>query len=278
MATAPRMLDAYSAEFTDFLGFLRDRLDLDFTQYARASSALRVGMIMERMDAPTLDHLRDKLEHYPLLRQEFIHKFTVNVTELFRDPVFFRALLEHAFPVWSQAESIRIWSAGCSSGEELFSVAILLEEHGMLDKATFLGTDLNEEILETARKGEVAADKWRVAEEGYKHAGGQKELQYYFKPFGAKYYLDERLLKKMHFERQDLTRERPEGTFDLVLCRNVFIYFNPELQNKAFQQLLPAISPGGYLGIGSKESLVFCKGREKLLELNSKGILFARHA
>ena len=278
MATAPRMLDAYSVEFTDFLGFLRDKLDLDFTQYARASSALRVGMIMERMDAPTLDHLRDKLEHYPLLRQEFIHRFTVNVTELFRDPIFFKALAEHAFPVWKSLPEIKVWSAGCSSGEELFSVAILLEEHGLLDKATFLGTDLNEEILETARKGELAADKWRDAEEAYRQSGGKDALQNYFKPFGGKYYLDERLLKRMTFERQDLTRQRPEGTFDLVMCRNVFIYFNPELQNRAFQQLLPAVEVKGYLGIGSKESLVFCKGREKLLELNSKGILFTRHA
>jgi chemotaxis protein methyltransferase CheR len=277
MAPPSQLVDAYSEDFTDFLAFLKDQLELDFTQYARASSALRINMIMERMDAPTLEILKEKLLNYPLLRQEFIHRFTVNVTEMFRDPLFFKGLRELAFPSWNQQSTLRIWSAGCSSGEELFSLAILLEEAGLLHKATFLGTDLNQEILEVARKGEVAANKWKEAEEGYLSAGGTQSLTDYFKPFGGKYYLNESVLEKMQWEYQDMTKQRPEGHFDLVLCRNVFIYFNPVLQNTAFQNLLAAIGPNGYLGIGSKESLVFCRGREQLLEIDPKGILFRRH-
>lgn len=277
MAPPSQLVDAYSEDFTDFLAFLKDHLELDFTQYARASSALRINMIMERMDAPTLDVLKEKLLHYPLLRQEFIHRFTVNVTEMFRDPLFFKGIRELAFPGWSHQNQLRIWSAGCSSGEELFSLAVLLDEAGLLHKTTFLGTDLNQEILEVARKGEVAANKWREAEEGYKSAGGTRELTEYFKPFGGKYYLNDSLLSTMQFEYQDMTKQPPEGTFDLVMCRNVFIYFNPVLQNIAFQNLLASIGPRGYLGIGSKESLVFCRGREKLLEIDPKGILFRRN-
>lgn len=251
-----------------FLEFLRDRLNVDFTGYSQASVNRRLTRILHDMGVQNLPALREKLIGYPDLRTEFIDKFTVNVTEMFRDPSFWRAVVEHVFPVWKEREFVKVWSAGCSTGEEIYTLMILLEEHGLRNKVKILGTDLNESVMHKAKKGRIGTRHYKDYQKAYQDAGGKLSLDRYFIPTSDDHMeLNLTMIGRVEFRKLDLVLDEIPGQFDMILCRNVFIYFSPALQDLVLSKFITAMFPQAFFGLGSKESILFCRDRSQLVEV-----------
>ncbi|MGB0176855.1 MAG: CheR family methyltransferase, partial [Owenweeksia sp.] len=209
--------------------------------------------------------------------QIFIEKFTVNVTEMFRDPHFYKTLEEKIFPVLKQKDHIRIWSAGCSSGEEILSLSILLYELNLLHKCSILGTDINPKMLDIARSLTYKIRHIKTYFKPYLYAGGQHGLEKYFTTHGEHAIFNSFLHNNVRFKTfnllDHLTEENP---FDLVVCRNVLIYFKSTLQNKVIDNLCSNLKPGGFLGLGSKESIIFYENKSDFKEIDLESKLYQK--
>lgn len=229
----------------------------DFTGYTMASLKRRISRFFIIRKFTSFAGLRYSLINSDGLFREFVEEITVNVTEMFRDPAFYRALSGQVFPMLRTKPFIRIWHAGCSTGEEVYSTAILLEEAGLLDRTLLYATDINPGVLETLRKGIYPLDHFRQFSENYMQAGGKKDFSvYYTARYGfAKF--DEKLQQRMVVSTHNLVSDRSFNEFQLVICRNVLIYFDKELQNRVLKLFDESLEPLGYLALGSKESLRF---------------------
>lgn len=229
----------------------------DFRQYARSSINRRIfnRMRMENMD--TVTALLEKVIHEPGFLDQILNDFSINVTEMFRDPDFFKALREEVVPELSGLQQIRIWHAGCSSGEEVFSMAIILEEAGLLDKSLIYATDFNEDILEMAKQGIFPLNKMQLYTKNYLKAGGTRAFSEYYKTDHQHAYIDPKLMKNIIFWQHNLVTDQTFNEFDVIICRNVLIYFTTALQSKVQRLFYESLPVGGFLGLGDKETLRF---------------------
>ncbi len=234
-----------------------DRYGYDFTGYTMASLKRRIARFFIIKKFPSFDELRYALLNADSLFNEFVEEITVNVTEMFRDPLFYKALVNEVFPVLRTKPFIRIWHAGCSTGEEVYSMAILLDEAGLLSKSLLYATDLNPGALETLQKGIYPLDHFRQYAENYSQAGGNQGFSnYYTARYGfAKF--DERLQQRMVVSTHNLVSDSSFNAFQLIICRNVLIYFDKELQSRVLSLFTDSLEPLGYLALGAKESLRF---------------------
>lgn len=183
--------------------------------------------------------------------------FSIVVTELFRDPLFYRTVREQVIPLLKTWPHVKIWHAGCASGEEVYSLAIVLKEEGIYDRATIYATDFNEEALERAREGIYKAGAMKEATRGYQLAGGKASLSEYYHACYDAVAMDTALKERMVFASHNLTSDSAFGEMHLVFCRNVLIYFNRELQNRTLGLFTESLVPGGFLCLGTKENLQF---------------------
>lgn len=255
------------------LDYLLDKYQLDLTEYSEASVRRRLTKMLNEFNLKDAEQLEVFLSETPDGKQLFIEKFTVNVTEMFRDPHFYRALDEKVLPHLRHKDKIRIWSAGCSSGEEILSLTILMHELGLLSKCSILGTDLNPKMLDIARSRTYKIRHVRTYFKPYVYAGGKYGLEKYFTTQGDQAIFDPFLYENVRLQTCNLLgRLENEHAFDLVLCRNVLIYFKSTLQDKVIENLNSNLTPGGFLGLGSKESIIFYenKSRYKQIDLESK--------
>src|SRR5690606_19619564 len=189
--------------------------------------------------------------------RRFIEEITVNVTEMFRDPDFFRYLRKHIIPTLGTYPFIRIWVAGCASGEEAYSIAILLKEANLLHKSLIYATDLNPQVLEKAKRGIYSIKTVKQYSENYVASGRQEDFSSYY---SAKYdvvIFNEILRKKIVFSTHNLVSDSSFNSFQLILCRNVLIYFNTRLQGRVFDLIDKSLDNLGYLALGSKETIRF---------------------
>src|ERR1700760_569481 len=239
---------------------LTDLLEIygyDFTAYAKASLKRRINRLYALDRFPSFAEFRYKVRSNETYFNRFIEQLTVNVTEMFRDPLFYRALKTEVFPVLATYPFIRIWHAGCSTGEEVYSMAILLKEAGLLHKALLYGTDINPLVVKKARKGIFPVSQMQKYSENYIQSGGIQDFSSYYT---ANYHLakfDSSLTGKMIFSTHNLVSDFSFNEFQLILCRNVLIYFERELQTKVFKLFDYSLENFGYLALGSKESLRF---------------------
>lgn len=234
-----------------------DLYGYDFSGYAHASFKRRVERFY-RMDSYA--HFQEflyKIQSDRLFFEQMVEEITVNVTEMFRDPAFYKALRDEVLPDIGTKPFIRIWHAGCSTGEEVYSMAILLKECGLLHKTLLYGTDLNPAVLEQAKKGIFPARMMQQYSENYLASGGRHDFsQYYTANYGyAKF--DESLAQAMVFSLHNLVSDRSFNEFDLILCRNVMIYFDKDLQQHALSLFDDSLATLGYLALGTKESIRF---------------------
>lgn len=229
----------------------------DFRNYTVASMRRRMRQAMERFGCATLSQLQDRVLHEPEVFAQMLRYFTVPVSEMFRDPSYFKAVREQVVPVLQTYPSSKLWVAGCSTGEEVWSFAIMLEEEGLLDRCILYATDINPEALAAAQAGMY--DLTRIAQfsRDYLAAGGKASLSDYYSTAynGAKF--QQRLQRRTVFADHSLATDSVFSEIHFVSCRNVLIYFNQELQNRAIGLFHESLVHRGFLGLGTKESLRF---------------------
>ncbi|MBC8035019.1 MAG: protein-glutamate O-methyltransferase CheR [Chitinophagaceae bacterium] len=239
---------------------LRDLIEIygyDFTDYSRASLKRRINRIVLIGKFPSFAELRYKLKFDPDFLKEFIEQITVNVTEMFRDPSFYKTLREEVLPRLGTYPLIRIWHAGCSTGEEVYSMAILLKEINLYHKCLIYATDINPTVLEKAMKGMFPLSQMRKYSENYLLSGGKKEFSGYYSANYEFAKFDDALREKMIFSTHNLVCDRSFNEFQLILCRNVLIYFDKNLQARVFSLFDDSLENLGYLALGTKETLRF---------------------
>lgn len=248
---------------------IKSRYDYDFTNYALSSFKRRVGRILE-LNKLSVERLMQKLEERAFL-EYFLNEITVNVTEMFRDPSFWRVLRETILPqILLNHKKIRVWHAGCSSGEEVVSMAIMLREMGIEENVQIIATDLDTNILQRAKTGRFPNKHMDLNERNYIRFQGTAKLENYYTIRDNEAIIDPSLLENVSFRQHDLVRGEVFNKFDLVLCRNVMIYFNQQLQNDVLKKLHESLFKYGYLAIGSKESLIWCDIAGKFLVVNNE--------
>ncbi len=233
------------------------RYHYDFRQYAVSSLRRRVRQAMGRFDCPRVADLQHRLLHEPDLFAQAMQYFTVQVSEMFRDPDYFRVLREQVVPVLRTYPSSKIWVAGCSTGEEVWSLAIVLHEEGLLDRTLIYATDINPEALAAAEAGVYDISRMAQFSRSYHLAGGRASLADYYSTAYNGALFDRRLKRQVVFADHSLATDNVFSEVHLVSCRNVLIYFNRGLQDRAVGLFREALVHRGFLGLGSKESLQF---------------------
>ena len=233
------------------------RYHYDFRNYAQASIKRRLRQARERLGLRTFSAMQDKLLHDPAAAARVLRFLTVQVSDLFRDPGYFRAMREKVVPHLRTYPSLKVWIAGCSAGEELHSFAILFREEGLEDRTLFYATDINQEALETAARGIYPLERIAAFTQNYRQAGGKASLSdYYTTGYGGAVF-DKSLRERVVFSDHSLVTDAVFSEMQLISCRNVMIYFDKPLQDRAVGLFRDSLARGGFLGLGSKENLRF---------------------
>jgi chemotaxis protein methyltransferase CheR len=229
----------------------------DFRSYAQASLRRRVEAALRRLGCATIDALRDLVVRDPAAFGALLHLLTVQVSDLFRDPAYYRALRLHVVPYLATCAAPKIWVAGCATGEEAYSLAIVLLEAGLLDRTLIYATDIDPQSLRIAEAGVYATERFAGFSDNYRLAGGRASLaDYYAAAYGGAL-LDRRLRKAIVFSDHSLATDGAFAEVQLVSCRNVLIYFDRELRDRALGVLRASLCHGGFLGLGLKETVRF---------------------
>lgn len=239
----------------------------DFRGYAGASLKRRLRTALGRFGCATLSQLQDKVLNEPATFPLLLDFLTVQVSEMFRDPAYFRALREQVVPLLRTYPSLRVWVAGCSTGEEAYSLAILLREEGLLERSLIYATDINGQALQRAEAGVYELERIAGFTENHRRSGGQTSLSDYYTAAYGRAVFDKSLRKNMVFSDHSLATDSVFAEVQLVSCRNVLIYFNRELQDRSVGLFRESLCRRGFLGIGSKESLRFSLHAEAFDEL-----------
>jgi chemotaxis protein methyltransferase CheR len=229
----------------------------DFRDYAKTSMRRRIANIMKKEEVNTISALQDRVLHDSRSWERFLDGISVNVSAMFRDPGFFLAFRQCAVPVLRTYPFIRIWQAGCSLGEEAYSLAIMLEEEGLYDRSLIYATDINEVSLRQAREAIYPAELMQKYTQNYVQAGGQQSFSEYYTARYDFAILRPTLQRNIVFSQHNLVSDAPFNEFNVILCRNVMIYFNRGLQERTHNLFHESLAMFGILGLGSRESLRF---------------------
>jgi chemotaxis protein methyltransferase CheR len=229
----------------------------DFRDYAAASLRRRLKAALVRFGCETLSQLQDRVMREPQVFHALLDHLTVQVSEMFRDPGYFRALREQVVPLLRTYPSLKIWVAGCSSGEEAYSLAILLREEGLLSRTLIYGTDINPQTLQRAETGVYSIDRIPGFTVNHRESGARSSLSDYYTAAYGRAIFDKSLREHIVFSDHSLATDSVFAEVQLVSCRNVLIYFNRTLQDRAVSLFRDSLCRQGFLGVGSKESLRF---------------------
>lgn len=236
---------------------LHDLYGYDFSDYARASIKRRFERIIVLDKFPSFAEFRYKVLNDATYIQRVVEEITVNVTEMFRDPSFFLTLRQSVIPILATHPLIRIWVAGVATGEEAYALAILLYEANILHKSLIYATDINPSVLETARKGIFPISKMKQYSENYILSGGKGDFSSYYTARYGYIKLDDDLGKRIIFSTHNLVSDQTFNEFQLIVCRNVLIYFDKTLQDRVFRLFNESLDIFGFLALGAKETLKF---------------------
>jgi chemotaxis protein methyltransferase CheR len=239
----------------------------DFRRYAAASLKRRLTAAMNRFNCQTFSQLQSKVLHDPEMFPMLLDFLTVPVSEMFRDPSYFRSLRETVIPLLRTYPSLKIWVAGCSTGEEVYSLAILLREEGLLARSLIYATDINPHVLQKATAGVYEVERIAGFTQSHRKSGGNTSLSDYYTAAYGRAVFDKSLKEHIVFSDHSLATDSVFAEVQLVSCRNVLIYFNRDLQDRAVGLFRDALCRKGFLGIGSKESLRFSAHHESFSEL-----------
>jgi chemotaxis protein methyltransferase CheR len=248
----------------------------DFRRYALASLKRRLTSAMIRFSCATFSELQSKVLHDPAMFPVLLDFLTVPVSAMFRDPDYFRSLRETVVPVLRTYPSLKIWVAGCSTGEEVYSLAILLREEGLLNRSLIYATDINPHVLQKATAGVYEVDRIAGFTEAHRKSGGNSSLSDYYTAAYGRAVFDKSLKERIVFSDHSLATDSVFAEVQLVSCRNVLIYFNRDLQDRAVGLFRDALCRKGFLGVGSKESLRFSAHHDSFSELVRKDRIYQK--
>ena len=229
----------------------------DFRGYAQASLKRRLQAALIHFGCKTVSQLQDRVLHDRETFPALLEYLTVQVSEMFRDPSYFRSLREQVVPLLRTYPSLKIWVAGCSAGEEVYSLAILLREEGLLERSLIYATDINPAALKKAEAGVYDIARMPASTENHARSGAQSSLSDHYSAAYGRVVFDKSLRRHMVFSDHSLATDSVFSEVQLVSCRNVLIYFDRDLQDRALGLFKDALCRKGFLGLGSKESLLF---------------------
>ena len=265
-----------SGELQTMLAAIRDAYGYDFTQYAEASLKRRSLYFMNSRNIRTVSELTRILLGNDAVFEEYVRNLSVTVTEMFRDPAFYASLRSKVMKRLATYPFIKIWVAGCATGEEVYSLAILLKEEELLSRSLIYATDINQHSLGLARDGIFPMSLMKSYTTNYIKAGGQKDFsEYYVAQYDAALF-DRSLKSNIVFAPHNLAVDQSFNEFQLILCRNVLIYFNQELQNKVMNLFYDSLCTFGILALGTKESLLFTDKQSKFDVIDKKQKIFIK--
>lgn len=254
------------------LSDLLEQYGYDFTGYSKASLKRRISRLYSLDKAVSFAEFRYKILNDQVYFKRFVEQITVNVTEMFRDPSFFRTLREEVLPKLGTYPFIRIWLAGCSTGEEAYSISILLKELNLLNKSLIYATDLNPAVLEKAAQSMFGMSQMKQYSENYILSGGKNDFSSYYTASYSLAKFNDELKQKIIFSTHNLVSDHSFNEFQLILCRNVLIYFERDLQHNVLDLFDESLEDLGYLALGTKETVEFSRISPKYKRLPGEKI------
>ena len=233
------------------------RYHYDFRNYAMSSIRRRLRQAREQLEFVSFSAMQDRLLRDPAMLPQLLRFLTVQVSDVFRDPDYFRAIREHVIPHLRTYPSLKVWIAGCSSGEELYSMVILFREEGLEDRTLFYATDINQEALQAAEAGVYPIERVQSFTANHQRSGGRTSLSDYYQAAYGRVSFDKSLRRNVVFSDHSLVTDAVFGEMNLISCRNVLIYFDNDLKDRVLGLFRESLAHRGFLGLGAKESVRF---------------------
>ncbi|MFJ7977967.1 CheR family methyltransferase [Peribacillus sp. NPDC096379] len=248
----------------------------DFRNYTLPFLNRRIWNRIREEKIASISGLQEKIFHDPFVMNRLLDDFSINVTEMFRDPSFFLSFRKKVVPFLRDYPYIRIWHAGCSTGEEVYSMAILLHEEGLYEKTRIYATDMNENVLDVGKEGKFPLHKMQLYTKNYLASGGTKAFSEYYKVQHENAIFHSYLTKNVVFAQHNLVTDRSFNEFHVIICRNVMIYFDKVLQKRVYNLLHESLGLSGILGLGSKEAIKFTSIANYYEEIDTLEKLYRR--
>ena len=257
MSDPPEEAEAEAIEIQLLLEAVFRRYGFDFRDYAYPSMRRRIWNRVREEGAQGISELQGKLLHDPACMERFLASVTVNVTTMFRDPSFYLAFRTKVVPLLRPQPFLRLWHVGCSTGEEVYSMAILLQEEGLYDKCRIYATDINEAVLARAKEAIFPLALVQEYTSNYLRAGGTRSFSEYYTSRYDRVMFHRSLSERVVFAQHNLVTDSSFNDFQVILCRNVLIYFNHTLTARVHRLLYQSLAPAGFLALGNGESIKF---------------------
>jgi len=268
--------DTEKVEIDRLLDAIFKKYGYDFRHYARASIERRVRHFLAKSDCRTIMEMVERVVKDEEFFGKLVREFSITVTELFRDPQVYASIRKNVIPFLKTHPFVKIWHAGCATGEEAYSLAIVLKEEGLYDRATLFVTDFNDEALEKAKLGIYPIDKMKQATQNYLAAGGKTSFSKYYEAQSHSVAMNKTLRKNMTFANYNLVTDGIFGEIHFVLCRNVLIYFDRDLQNRVFELFSGSLIRDGFLCLGTKETPNFSTARDHFDPIDAKTKIYKK--
>lgn len=260
-----------------FIEAIKKKYGYNFSEYSRAHIKRRIKNRLVKSKMNNILELTHNVLEDEVFFREVLLDFSINVTEMFRDPQFFKYLRENIIPVLESYPQIKIWHAGCSSGEEVYSMAILLKECGLYDRCQIYATDFNEKIIEKAKTGIYSREAIKEYTKNYILSGGTQSFSDYYMVKYDHAILELDLKKRITFAQHNLVTDGSFGEMNLIICRNVLIYFDRGLQNRVDKLFSDSLIKSGYLCLGSKETLIYSDVIENFDTISEEFKIYCKH-
>jgi chemotaxis protein methyltransferase CheR len=270
------LLSHPETELSRLIGAIYDHYGYDFRQYSKAHLARRIRNRLTLSNIASIPELTQRVISDRAFAALLLQDLSITVTEMFRDPEFYRTFREKIVPLLRTYSFIKIWHAGCSTGEEVYSMAIVLKEEGIYDRCTIYATDFNEVALNRAREGIFSTEQMKEYTSNYQRSGGRESLSEYYSSHYDNVIMEKSLKKNLVWANHNLVTDGAFAEVHLILCRNVLIYFERELQNRVYRLFCESLVNGGILCLGSKESLRFSGFSEYYIELDKKQRMYKK--
>jgi chemotaxis protein methyltransferase CheR len=268
--------DMMEFEINQLLEAIHFRYGYDFRDYSKASLERRIMHRVQQSDLNSISEMLPKIMHDTEFFELFLHDMSITVTEMFRDPKVFNKLRQEVFTQLKTYSRVNIWHAGCATGEEVYSMAIMLKEEGLLDRTRIYATDYNNHSLDIAKKGIYPAQKMQLYTENYLAAGGKSSFADYYQAKFNSAKMAESLKEHITFANHNLMKDQAFAEMHLIVCRNVLIYFNPKLQNRVLTLFKESLITRGFLLLGDKETIDFSQVTESFETFSRKERIFRR--
>lgn len=264
-----------SEQLDNLITLIKNVHGFDFGEYSSASFKRQVSKVLH-LQRLSVFELRNKIVNEVDYFDQFLCEVTVNVTEMFRDPLFYNSVRTHVLPYLGSYQRIKIWNAGCATGEELYSFAILFAEENLYNRSFFYGTDINSEVLKTAKNGIYALNKMKQNSENHSASGSLNSLSKYYTAKYDAVAIKHSIKKNVLFSVHNLVSDGIFNEFQVISCRNVLIYFNTALQNKVIELFYNSLASFGFLCLGSKETIRNTDLKNKFKIIDKKNNIYQR--